>query len=153
MRQTINLGKVRISGLELGARWQFARDQWVGLGYSRLRGRNNDFNEPLYQMPADEVTLSWDGRLGAGWSADARVRHVLKQNRVATVFARGLEDATPGFTTLDIGATWTRGAHQVRLAVTNLTNRKYHEHLAEGLAGYEVPAPGRSFAVQYNLKF
>ena len=153
VRQTINLGKVRISGLELGARWQFARDQWVGLGYSRLRGRNNDFNEPLYQMPADEVTLSWDGRLGAGWSADARVRHVLKQNRVATVFARGLEDATPGFTTLDIGATWTRGAHQVRLAVTNLTNRKYHEHLAEGLAGYEVPAPGRSFAVQYNLKF
>jgi len=153
VRQTINLGQVRITGLELGARWQFARDQWLGLGYSRLRGRNQDFNEPLYQMPADEVTVSWDGRIAAGWRADARVRHVLKQTRVATVFARGLEDATPGFTTLDVGATWTRGPHQVRVAVTNLTNRKYHEHLAEGLAGYEVPAPGRSVGIQYNLKF
>jgi hemoglobin/transferrin/lactoferrin receptor protein len=153
VRQTINLGSVRISGLELGARWQFAQGQWLGLGYSRLRGRSNDFNEPLYQMPADEITLSWDGRLAAGWRADARVRHVRQQTRVATVFARGLEDATPGFTTLDIGATWTHGAHQVRVAVTNLTNRKYHEHLAEGLAGYEVPAPGRSVGIQYNLKF
>lgn len=153
VRQTINLGSVRISGVELGARWQFMREQWVGLGYSRLRGRNNDYNEPLYQMPADELTVSWEGRVAAGWTADARVRHVRRQDRVATVFARGLEDPTPGFTTLDIGATWKHGPHQVRLAVTNLTDRKYHEHLAEGLAGYEVPAPGRSFSVQYNLKF
>lgn len=153
VRQTINLGSVRISGLELGARWQFARGHWLGLGYSRLRGRNNDFNEPLYQMPADELNLSWEGRLGAGWSADARLRHAWRQDRVATVFARGLEDATPGFTTLDIGATWARGPHQLRLAVTNLTDRKYHEHLAEGLAGREVPAPGRSLVVSYQLQF
>ena len=153
VRQTINLGSVRISGLELGGRWQFAQGHWLGLGYSRVRGHNNDFNEPLYQMPADEFTVSWDGRLGAGWSADARVRHVLKQKRVATVFARGLEDTTAGFTTLDIGATWARGPHQVRMAISNLTDRKYHEHLAEGLAGYEVPAPGRSLAVSYQYKF
>ncbi|WP_084651986.1 TonB-dependent receptor [Ottowia thiooxydans] len=153
VRQTINLGSVRISGLEVGARWQFVRDQWLNVGYSRIRGYNNDFNEALYQMPADEFTVSWDGRLGAGWRADARVRHVLKQNRVATVFSRGLENATPGFTTLDLGATWTRGPHQVRLAVLNLTNRKYHEHLAEGVSGFEMPAPGRSLAVSYRLQF
>ena len=153
VRQTLNLGSVRISGLELGARWQVARGHWLGLGYSRLRGRNNDFNEPLYQMPADELNLSWEGRLGAGWSADARVRHAWRQGRVATVFARGLEDATPGFTTLDLGATWARGPHQLRLAVTNLTDRKYHEHLAEGLTGREVPAPGRSLVVSYQLQF
>ena len=42
---------------------------------------------------------------------------------------------------------------QLRLAVTNLTDRKYHEHLAEGLAGREVPAPGRSLVVSYQLQF
>ncbi|WP_416926836.1 TonB-dependent receptor [Ottowia sp.] len=153
VRRTVNLGSVRITGLELGARWQFMRGQWLGLGYSHLRGRNKDLDEPLYQMPADEVSITWEGQIGWGWSADARVRHVRQQNRVATVFSRGLEDATPGFTTLDIGATWVRGPHQVRVAVTNLTDREYHEHLAEGLAGYEVLAPGRSVAVNYRLEF
>ena len=42
---------------------------------------------------------------------------------------------------------------QLNMAVTNLTDRKYHEHLAEGLAGREVPAPGRSLVVSYQLQF
>ena len=153
VRYTINLGSARLRGIELGARWEFTRGHWLGLGYSRLRGTNRDLGEPLYQMPADELSLGWEGRIAEGWSMDANLRHVWRQNRVATNFARGTEVPTAGFTTLDIGATWTRGPHQLRLAATNLTDKKYHEHLAEGLPGYKVPAPGRSFVVHYNLLF
>lgn len=153
VRNTVNLGSVRLSGLELGARWEFARRQWLGLSYSRIRGTNRDLGEPLYQMPADELNVSWEAGLAGGWSADVWLRHAWRQDRVATVFARGTEQPSPGFTTLGLGASWQRGPHQLRLAVHNLTNKTYREHLAEGLPGYKVPAPGRSFVVQYQLEF
>lgn len=153
VRDTVNLGSAHLRGLELGARWRFAPQQWLGLSYTRIRGTNRDLSEPLYQMPADELNLSWEMRLADGWSLDAALRHVWRQNRVATVFARGTEEPSPGFTTLGLGASWQRGPHQLRLAVHNLGDKTYREHLSEGLPGYKVPAPGRSFEVQYQRSF
>ena len=152
-KQTINLGEARLTGAEARARWQFRTEQWLSAGYSRVRGDNRELDEPLFQMPADEFTLGWDGRVATQWHADARVRVVRDQDRVATVFARGTEDPTAGFTTADVGATWQQGTHRVRLAVLNLFDRNYHEHLTEGLTGYEIKAPGRSFFVGYNASF
>jgi hemoglobin/transferrin/lactoferrin receptor protein len=153
-KQTVNLGKVVIDGLEAGARWQFARDQWVSAGYSRLRGENMDLDEPLFQMPMDELSIGWDGKVGAGWTADATVRLVRKQDRVATVFARGTENETAGFGTLDLGATWAYAKDQnLRVALKNLTDKAYHEHLAEGVSGQEIEAPGRSLQLVWRGRF
>ncbi|PJF45870.1 MAG: hemin receptor, partial [Candidatus Thermofonsia Clade 3 bacterium] len=105
VKQTVNLGKVVIDGIEANARWQVRGGQWLSVGYSRLRGENQALNEPLFQMPADELSLGWEGKVGFGWTADATARFVRKQDRVATVFSRGTENATPGFGTLDLGAT------------------------------------------------
>jgi len=154
VKQTVNLGRVEIAGLEAQARWQFAKGQWATLGYSHLRGTNKDLNEPLFQMPADELSLGWEGRINAQWSADVRARLVASQDRVATVFARGTENTTPGFGTLDVGATWRYSAKQsLRLAVLNLGNKTYHEHLTEGISGQEIKAPGRSLQVVWNGSF
>ncbi len=157
-KRTVNLGEVVIDGFEAGARWQFRRDQWLSAAYSRLRGENKDMNEPLFQMPADELSLGWEGSvasmLGAGWTADATVRLVGKQDRVATVFARGTENATPGFGTLDLGATWRYAKDQsLRVALKNVGDKAYHEHLAEGVSGQEIEAPGRSLQVVWRGKF
>lgn len=153
-KQTVNLGEVVIQGLEASARWRFSRDQWLSAGYSRLRGENKDLNEPLFQMPADELSLGWEGKVGAGWTADATARLVRKQERVATAFARGTEDATSGFGTLDIGTTWRYAKDQsLRVAVTNLGDKSYHEHLAEGVSGQEIKAPGRSLQMVWQGKF
>ena len=153
-KNTVNLGEVVIEGIEADVHWQFQRGQWISAGFSRLRGENKDLGEPLFQMPADELSLGWEGKVVAGWTADATLRLVRKQDRVATVFARGTEDATPGFGTLDLGATWRYAKDQsFRAALKNLADKAYHEHLAEGVTGQEIKAPGRSLALTWQGKF
>lgn len=153
-RQTVNLGHATLTGLEAALRWQVRPGHWLQAGYSRVRGTNGDFNEPLFQMPADELTLGWEGRLTPAWTLDADLRLVKRQDRVATRFARGTENPTAGFGTLDVGATWRYARQQtLRIAVKNLTDKRYHEHLAEGLPGMEVKAPGRSLNLSWEGKF
>jgi hemoglobin/transferrin/lactoferrin receptor protein len=154
VKQTVNLGAVEIQGLEASARWQLRRGQWLTAGYSRLRGTNKDLNEPLFQMPADELSLGWEGRVAPAWTADATLRLVARQSRVATAFARGTENASAGFGTLDLGATWRYASQQsLRLALRNVADKAYHEHLAEGVSGQEIRAPGRSVQVTWQGKF
>jgi hemoglobin/transferrin/lactoferrin receptor protein len=153
-KKTVNLNEVVITGIEAQARWQFQPNQWLTSSYSHLRGENNDLNEPLFQMPADEISFGWEGAVTAGWIADATLRLVRNQDRVATVFARGTEDTTAGFATLDIGANWAYTKDQsLRVAVKNLTNRSYHEHLTEGLSGQEIKAPERSLVLTWQGEF
>lgn len=152
-KQTLNLGRVTLTGLEAQARWQFQRGHWLNAGYSRVRGENDSLNEPLFQMPADELSLGWEGRIAQGWTADATLRLVDRQDRVATVFARGTENATPGFATLDLGATWRWQQQSLRIALKNLADKRYHEHLVEGVSGQEIPAPGRSLQLAWKGKF
>ena len=154
VKRTVNLGAVEIQGLEASARWQLRRGQWLTAGYSRLRGTNKDLNEPLFQMPADELSLGWEGRVAPAWTADATLRLVARQSRVATAFARGTENTSAGFGTLDLGATWRYASQQsLRLALSNVADRAYHEHLAEGVSGQEIQASGRSVQVTWQGKF
>ena len=126
----------------------------MSLAYTRIRGTNHDLGEPLYQVPADSLRLGWQGSVAPGWTLDAQARIVARHKRVATAFSRGTEDATAGYTVVDVGATWRmRPGHSLRVAVKNLTNRRYHDHLAVGLPGYEIKAPGRSLAVSWNASF
>ncbi|WP_127475765.1 TonB-dependent receptor [Sulfurivermis fontis] len=154
IKATENIGSVTLTGLEAEARWQAAPGQWLSVAYSLVRGDNDDLDEPLFQMPADELSLGWEGRIAAGWTADTTVRFVQKQDRVATVFSNGSENVTPGFTTADIGATWRYAKDQsLRMAVKNLADKAYHEHLTEGVSGQEIKAPGRSVALTWQGSF
>jgi hemoglobin/transferrin/lactoferrin receptor protein len=154
VKATVNLGRVVISGLEAQTRWQAAPGQWLKAGLSVLRGTNKDLDEPLFQMPADELSLGWEGRVAAAWTLDATLRGVRRQDRVATRFSLGGEDATPGFATADLGLSWTAApGHKLRLLLRNLADKAYHEHLAEGLSGREIQAPGRSVALVWQGSF
>ena len=154
VKRTVNLGAVEIQGLEASARWQLQGGQWLTAGYSRLRGTDKDLSEPLFQMPADELSLGWEGRVAPAWTADATLRLVARQSRVATAFARGTENTSAGFGTLDLGATWRYASQQsLRLALRNVADKAYHEHLAEGVSGQEIQAAGRSVQVTWQGKF
>lgn len=156
-KETVNLGRVRISGMELSLRRQVATEQWLSLEASRLRGHNRDLDEPLFQMPADELSLGWDGHVGTLLSGrldgEFRARAVRRPERVARVFARGSEDPTAGFVTADAELTWQRDGHRLHLALRNLADRNYHEHLTDGLTGAEPPAPGRSLQLSWLARF
>ena len=105
-------------------------------------------------MPADALRLGWEGRITPQLTLDASALLVKRKNRVATLFARGTEDATAGYGMIDLGATWHLNKdHSLRLAVKNLADKHYHEHLAEGSPGIETPAPGRSIALSWHGQF
>ena len=153
-KKTINLGSATIKGLEAHARWQFVNGQWLSAGYSRVRGDNDDLNEPLFQMPADEISLGWLGRVMPAVKADFTLRLVDRQARVATQFTRGAENATAGFVTADLGATWQIDKrNSLRFAIKNLADKTYHEHLTEGVSGAEIKAPGRSVQLAWRGSF
>ncbi|MDC8757911.1 TonB-dependent receptor [Janthinobacterium fluminis] len=153
VKQTENIGRVRLTGVEAQGRWQFAAGQWASAAFSRVRGDNLDLNEALFQMPADELSLGWKGSVAAGWSADAALRLVARQDRVAKLYSRGTENASAGFATADIGATYAWRGQSVRVALKNLAGKAYHEHLAEGLSGREIEAPGRSLMASWQGGF
>jgi hemoglobin/transferrin/lactoferrin receptor protein len=142
LQEDQNLGSVTINGFEANARWQVVSGHWLSAGYSLVRGTNNDLDEPLFQMPADEARLGWLGNVLPGVKADFTLRLVDRQDRIATRFTRGTENATAGFVTADLGATWAFAKNQsLRLAVRNLADKTYHEHQTEGLSGWEIKAP------------
>lgn len=153
-KQTVNISKVTIEGLEALAQWQFRQAQWLNARLSLLRGKNNELNEPLFQMPADELSLGWEGRIAQGWTADLSGRFVRRQTRVATVFSRGTEDRTAGYATADLGVSYRLNAnHSLRAVVKNLFDRDYHEHLTEGISGQEISMPGRSLGLSWQGRF
>ncbi|HYD75958.1 TonB-dependent receptor [Ramlibacter sp.] len=153
VKRTENIGRVTLQGLEAEGRWQFTRGHSAKLGYSRIRAGNDDLGEPLFQSPADELSLGWEGRVAPGWSADATLRLVRAQDRVATRFTNGTENTTPGFATADVGVTYRWQQQSLRFAIRNLADKAYHEHLAEGLSGREIQAPGRSLAIHWKGEF
>ncbi|MDX9706386.1 MAG: TonB-dependent receptor [Azospira sp.] len=153
-KQTVNISKVVIDGFEAGAKWQVWQGQWLKAGVSILHGDNEELDEPLFQMPADELSLGWEGHVAPGWTMDVTGRFVREQNRVATVFARGSENKTSGFVTADLGATWRLNKqHSFRVVLKNAFDREYHEHLTDGISGQEIHMPGRSLSVSWKGDF
>lgn len=153
-KETVNISKVVLKGLETQAKWRVADAQWLKAGLSMVRGDNKDLDEPLFQMPADELSLGWEGRVANGWTADVTGRFVRKQDRVASVFSRGTENRTSGFATADLGVTWQPDRrHTLRAVLTNAFDRKYHEHLTEGISGHEILMQGRSLFVSWKGDF
>ena len=155
---TENLDKVTIYGIEGSASMPvgaFVAD----VGFTWLRGENHQDDEPLYQMPAPELTLGIGQTAERGFWWRAQLRAVTEQDRIATRFSNGTEDATAGFVTADAEFGWQFGKvgafESAGLAVqlTNLADKRYHEHQTEGVSGNELAAPGRGIALGFNGSF
>lgn len=158
IKRTENLDEVVIRGVEGAAAIPVAAFVIDG-AFTWLRGDNRQDSEPLHQMPAPEVRVGIGQPNEAGFHWRAQVRGVDRQDRVATVFSGGGEDVTPGFMTVDAELGWRFGAvamlesADVTLALGNLLDRAYHEHLADGIAGHEPAAPGRNFTLSLAGRF
>jgi hemoglobin/transferrin/lactoferrin receptor protein len=152
VKVTENLAKVTITGLESEFEHRIAAGDWYARAALTLqRGDNRSDDEPLYQMPPHELALGLAWRPQSPWSAWLRLRAVSRQDRIATKFSNGTENATAGFATLDLGGAYRIGKNAVvRVAANNLLDRGYHEHLTEGVSGQEIQMPGRNFTL--NLK-
>lgn len=158
IKLTENLDKVVINGLEGGGEMALGA-YTLDAAFTWLRGDNKQDDEPLYQMPAPEVRLGIGQPAAEGLSWRAQVRGVAKQDRIATVFSNGTENATPGFATVDLFLGWGFGkvgaleSLDVDLALTNLLDRGYHEHLTDGVSGQEIQAAGRGLSLTLKGRF
>ena len=155
---TENLDKVTIYGIEGSASMPvgaFVAD----VGFTWLRGENQQDDEPLYQMPAPELTLGIGQPAERGFWWRAQLRAVTEQDRIATRFSNGTEDATAGFVTADAEFGWQFGkvgafeSAGFAVQLTNLADKRYHEHQTEGVSGNELAAPGRGIALGLNGSF
>ncbi|ENO88647.1 TonB-dependent receptor plug domain-containing protein [Thauera linaloolentis] len=158
LKRTENLDKVTIYGVEGSASVPVGA-YVADAGFTWLRGKNHQDDEPLYQMPAPELRLGIGQPAERGFYWRAQLRAVAEQDRVATRFSNGTEDATSGFVTADAELGWRFGSvgffdgAAVAVGLHNLADKRYHEHLADGVSGQELAAPGRGITLSLSGSF
>ena len=124
-----------------------------------MHGKNKQDNEPLYEMPANELRLGIGQPTERGFSWHTGLRAVAKQDRIAQRFSNGSEDKTDSFITADARVGYGFGvmaglkSSHIDLQLSNLTNKKYHEHLTDGISGQELKAPGRGVTLAFSGAF
>lgn len=161
IKQTENLNEVTIYGAEAGFIMPLealsATAPAVDLDGSLtwLRGKNKQDNEPLYQMPAPELTLGVGQQFRPGFNWHGQVRAVAEQDRTADIFSNNTESSTPGYATIDISLGWDFGSTgdlsnlKVTLEGNNLLDKRYREHLTDG----EILSPGRGLVAKLEGSF
>ena len=158
IKRTENLDEVVIYGIE-GSASKAVGAFVVDGGFTWLRGENKQDDEPLYQMPAHELTLGIGQPAERGLYWHAQLRAVAEQDRVATRFSNGTEDETSGFVTADASIGWGFGkvgvlqTTNLDAKLSNLFDKAYHEHLADGVSGNELEAPGRGITLALSGSF
>jgi len=161
IKQTENLDEVTIYGAEAGFIMPMealnASAPAIDLDGSLtwLRGENKQDDEPLYQMPAPELTLGLGQQSRPGFNWHSQVRAVAEQNRTADIFSNNTESSTPGYATIDISLGWDFGSTgnlsnlKVTLEGNNLLDKRYREHLTEG----EILSPGKGLVARLEGSF
>ncbi|HTN33029.1 MAG TPA: TonB-dependent receptor, partial [Marinobacter sp.] len=161
IKQTENLSDVKIYGAEasfivpMEAINASAPSIDLDGSLTWLRGENKQDNEPLYQMPAPELTLGLGQQSRPGFNWHGQVRAVAKQDRTADIFSGNTEASTPGYATVDVLLGWGFGATgdlsnlKVTLEGNNLLDKRYREHLTEG----EILSPGKGLIARLEGNF
>src|SRR6056297_352439 len=158
VREFQNRGDAFFSGFELGLRYSFNRNWFVGLNSSYTRAEYTDTNTPVAVIPPFESTLNIGGSiLMDRILPDLSIRRVFPQTRFNEEFG---ENRTPGFWLVD--ASVSSAIYQgVTLSggVRNLLDEDYYEHLnrqfnpMENPSGEYLPEPGRRFFVELSFRF
>ena len=143
-----NVGKARIAGIEIESSYDAER-VFARAAYSLIRGEDPDTNQSLNSIPADEIVLTLGGRVPKhdvefGWRG-LFARHQRKTN--GTTY-----DPTPSYAVHDLFASYIPSSGplegtEFRLAVDNVTNKRYSEHLTTDLA------PGRTVKGTVTVQF
>ncbi|WP_417515184.1 TonB-dependent receptor plug domain-containing protein [Marinobacter sp.] len=161
IKQTENLDEVTIYGAEAGfvmpmeALNASAPAIDIDGSLTWLRGENKQDDEPLYQMPAPELTLGLGQQFRPGFNWHGQVRAVAEQNRTADIFSNNTESSTPGYATIDMSLGWNFGSTgelrnlNITLEGNNLLDKRYREHLTEG----GILSPGRGLVARLEGSF
>ena len=109
-----------------------------------------------FHTPAETLALTLGAKLPArnlsmGWRA----------NRANAITTGSAATSAPSWHAHDLFLTWTPDAGalagletaRVDLRLNNLLDKDYHEHLADGVSGWELSAPGRGAVLAVSGSF
>ena len=154
----VNSGRTRRQGFDVSLLWAFARDWDLAAGFGRAEGtiRANPVaalvGRKLNGVPRSTGTASVNYAPAQGWGGYASLNHVGRY----FYDAAGLNTLSfPGYRTVDAGLTW-RGswgaqALKARLAVTNLTDKRYASNAFQ-IGGVALVAPGAPRALTAGVQ-
>jgi hemoglobin/transferrin/lactoferrin receptor protein len=162
--QFINLGEVRIRGVEGRIAWRASPAWRFEAAYAQARGTDETRALPLNSVQPPRLSLEAQVRPLPALSLAAFANHswAKSRERIASAgFAPGQQQfATPSHTTLDLTASWQLGRHaEVGLGVFNLTDETYWQWSdVQGVAQTSpvldaFTQPGRTFAVRARVTY
>jgi hemoglobin/transferrin/lactoferrin receptor protein len=147
-----NVQQARIHGAEMNLEWRFVPSWKTYASLAWTQGRNKTENEDLARIPplnglvglARSQTLGLNGELDLVWAE--------RQTRTGPE-----ERETPGWFTLNTRLAWrfrlADSLQEVSLAVHNLLDAAYRNHLATGRKPAERNEAGRNLMVSYRMEW
>ncbi|MBC6366880.1 TonB-dependent receptor domain-containing protein [Algoriphagus sp. AK58] len=154
VRQYVNIEEAIKTGFELNFKQQLGANLSHNLGVAYTYGKDLILDAPLPEIAPLDLRYGLRGHLLDGkLQAGLNLRHVLAQERVSEAFGEG---STPGFTLLDLDASYPIGNMLlVKGGIQNLFGETYYEHLTRPIGTNKTPmyAPGRNYFVMVSFKF
>ncbi len=152
VRSFINISQAKLVGGEFLWNQQLHQQLKQELSITYTHGlRKNDF-QPLPEIaPLDmRYKLDWQS-LNEKFRAFAQLRYVAPQNRIAKDFG---EIKTVDFTVMDIGASYQlKEKLKLNIAVNNIWDQKYREHLNRVIPSFTLWSPGRNCMIQMTYQW
>ena len=153
----VNLPDTRRTGLEMEGQWKLARDWQARMAYSYTEGvfvGGGNAGNQIPMVPRNRATgeLTWLGANLGKWSA---VVTKVGQRRISGD-AANIRDVDPGYTTVDVKATWDIQAWKLTARVSNLFNQRYSPFVgysSNRAEYYYYPADPRSVFVSLGYSF
>mgnify|MGYP002072642674 CR=1 FL=1 len=136
-----------LEGIELEAFYDAG--QWfAGVAAHRIRGKNDDTGEGLYNVPADQVTLTVGVRaLQEKLVAGARTRFVAKQDRFEEGDNAAFKHAD-AYTVVDLFAQYEATENTtINLNIDNVFDETYRQHLDQ------YNSPGFGARIGLTMRF
>ena len=142
-----NINNATLEGIELEAFYDAG--QWfAGVAAHRIRGKNDDTGEGLYNVPADQVTLTVGVRaLQEKLVAGARTRFVAKQDRFEEGDNAAFKHAD-AYTVVDLFAQYEATENTtINLNIDNVFDETYRQHLDQ------YNSPGFGARIGLTMRF
>ena len=154
-KQFINIDKASQTGFEFSFNVNASEKLKFTSDISYTRAQNEDFDEPLAQIPPFMANLGVKFEDDKFWVA-LNSRLVGKQDRVSTSF---MEQESPGFGTMDLRVgiePYKRMS--IGFAILNIFDKTYYEHLNfsysnSNILSGKIYEPGRNFTTYIRYKF
>jgi hemoglobin/transferrin/lactoferrin receptor protein len=156
--QSINLGKVTISGFEARVEWAFTKDWAASAAYAHAEGDSEAGGQttPLNTIDPDKLVLKLRYTQDDNWGVYSQVTAVERKQRNPSATSYNPE----GYGVVDMSAWLSLGrATRLTASVNNLTDKKYVEWAdVRGLAASSAvidaySQPGRNYKVSLTHGF